>query len=104
MQASRSVSNVIEKKFNLQFSVRKFPLNILLSEYIIIIIIIIRIFYNFRYFPFPALTLYTILCPSENFPCNIFTVYCNKTNQQSLSLTTLTPSAVLPTLIQLYYL
>jgi len=72
---------------------------------------IIQNFYNFLYFPFPflyfpfpTLRIYTILCPSENFPCNKFTVKCNKYKQHSLSLTTFTPTAVLPTPIQLYSL
>src|SRR5215469_13648946 len=56
--------------------------------------VINRIFCNYLYFPFPNLTLYTILCP-ENFPCKIFTVYSNKHNRHSLSLTTLNTSALL---------
>ena len=67
-----------------------FLLNVLLSEIFII--------------PFIFLTIYTILCPVENGPFNILTFYCNKHNQNSLSLTTLTSPAVLPALIQLYYL
>jgi hypothetical protein len=41
---------------------------------------------------------------SKNFTCSTSTIYCNKHNQHSLSLTTLTNSAVLPTQFQLYYL
>ena len=62
------------------------------------------IFINFLHFPFPSLKLYTIWCPSESFPCKIFTVYCNKHNQHSLSLTTLAPSTVLATPIHTCYL
>ena len=93
MQTIRSVFYLELKKCYLYFTVKNF------FKYIII-----RILYDFLYFPFRTLTLYTILCPSDNFPCKIFTVYCNKHNQSSLSLTTLTPFAILPTHIQLYYL
>jgi hypothetical protein len=91
MQTIKSVLSGIEK-CNLYFPV-KFSLKY-----------IIQFLYDFLYFSFPTLRLYTILCPSEKCPWVIFIAYYNKHNQHSLSLTTLTPSAVLPTPIQLYYL
>jgi hypothetical protein len=78
MQTVRSNLSGI-KKMKFIFYCGKFVLKIL-SEFL----------NKFLYFPFRTLTLYTILYPSKNFPCKIFTVYCNKHNQHSLSLTTLT--------------
>ena len=66
--------------------------------------IIIPILLKHFDFPFLSVRLYNIFCPSENSPCNKFTVCYNKHIQHSLSLTTLTTSSVLPTLTQLCYL
>jgi hypothetical protein len=62
------------------------------------------IFHDFLFFLSLLSEFTPFFCPSENVTFKNFTVYCNKHNQHSVSITTLIPSAVLPTPIQLYYL
>jgi hypothetical protein len=56
MQTSRSVSSVIKKN-----QITLFCLKIYLKY------IIIWIFYNFLFFPFPTIRIYSILCPLKKF-------------------------------------